>query len=54
MTMRVVGLHDHLQGFYTTYTYSTITVHGTSTLDERTLFTVLRIVTVAGCTPSNL
>ncbi len=47
LTMREVGLQAHLKGFNTTDTYNIITVHSSSTSDERTfiiLYTVNNVV----------
>ncbi len=44
--MRKVGQQAQLQGFYTTHTYSIMTVHSVCTSDEKT-FTVLCTVNTA-------
>ncbi len=45
--MREVGLQAHLQGSNTTYTFNIITVHSSSTSDERTFIILCTVHTVA-------
>ncbi len=45
--MREVGLQARLQGFNTTDTYNIITVHSSSTSDERTFIILYTVNTVA-------
>ncbi len=44
--MREVGLRARLKGFSTTYTYNIITVHSSSTSDEKTFISLCSVNTV--------